>query len=148
MVLVALATVRAETPEFVPSSEGQSRLNTSPGGHPFDLYDYRRNIGAQGDGDGAQFKGRGFISLTGRANHRRYSTALGLGTQLVDNPELANDPVLAAKVLSSVLKGKERAIKEALLEKEFQAARKLVNGSSHGFAHFAEAFTIGDALLA
>jgi peptidoglycan L-alanyl-D-glutamate endopeptidase CwlK len=147
MVLVALATVRAETPEFAPSSEGQSRLNTSPGGHPFDLYDYRRDLGHTGDGDGAQFKGRGFIRLTGRANYQRYSAALGLGTQLVDNPELANDPVLAAKLLSSFLKGRERVIKEALLEKDLRSARKLVNGGSHGLEHFAEAFTIGDALL-
>jgi putative chitinase len=60
---------------------------------------------------------------------------------------LANDPVLAAKLLSSFLKGRERVIKEALLEKDLQSARKLVNGGSHGLEHCAEAFTIGDALL-
>jgi peptidoglycan L-alanyl-D-glutamate endopeptidase CwlK len=147
MVLAALATIRAETPGFVPLSEGQSRLNTSPGGHPFDLYDYRRDLGHTGDGDGAQFKGRGFIRLTGRVNYQRYSAALGLGTQLVDNPELANDPAVAAKLLSSFLKAKERAIKEALLEQDLRSARKLVNGGSHGLDHFVEAFTTGDALL-
>jgi putative chitinase len=147
MVLVALATIRAETPGFVPSSEGQSRFNTSPGGHPFDLYDYRRDLGNVGNGDGAQFKGRGFIRLTGRANYQRYSAALGLGTQLVDHPDLANDPTLAAKLLSSFLKAKERAIKEALLEHDLRSARKCVNGGSHGLERFAEAFTIGDALL-
>ena len=147
MVLVALATIRAETPWFAPISEGPSRLNTSPGGHPFDLYDYRRDLGHAGDGDGAQFKGRGFIRLTGRANYQRYSAALGLGTQLVENPELANDPAVAAKVLSSFLKAKERAIKEALLEKDLRSARKLVNGSSHGLERFIEAFTIGEVLL-
>src|SRR5579863_4959508 len=41
MVLVALATIRAETEGFVPISEGISRYNTSPGGRPFDLYDFR-----------------------------------------------------------------------------------------------------------
>ena len=147
MVLVALATIRAETPGFAPVSEGPSRLNTSPGGHPFDLYDYRRDLGHAGAGDGAQFKGRGFIRLTGRVNYQRYSAALGLGTQLVENPDLANDPALAARLLSSFLKARERAIKEALLEKDLKAARKFVNGGSHGLEHFAEAFTIGDALL-
>ena len=72
---------------------------------------------------------------------------LVLARQLVDHPDLANDPAIAAQLLSSFLKDKERAIKEALLEKDLKSARKLVNGGSHGLEHFAEAFTIGDALL-
>src|SRR6516164_4385747 len=39
MVLMALSTVRAEVECFEPISEGTSRFNTSPSGHPFDLYD-------------------------------------------------------------------------------------------------------------
>jgi putative chitinase len=45
MVLMALGTIRAETESFQPISEGQSRFNTSPSGHPFDLYDNRRDLG-------------------------------------------------------------------------------------------------------
>lgn len=147
MVLMALATIRAETESFEPISEGQSRFNTSPDGHPFDLYDQRRDLGNLGPRDGENFKGRGFIQLTGRANYQRYSAALGLGRQLVDRPDLANDPAIAAQLLSSFLQGKERAIKEALLEKDLKLARKLVNGGSHGLERFTEAFNIGDALL-
>ncbi len=44
MVLMALSTIRAETEGFVPISEFQSRFNTSPGGHPFDLYDNRKDL--------------------------------------------------------------------------------------------------------
>jgi putative chitinase len=62
MVLMALATIRAETESFEPINEGQSRFNTSPGGHPFDLYDHRRDLGHIGRRDGARFKGRSFIS--------------------------------------------------------------------------------------
>ena len=80
MVLMALATIRAETEGFVPISEGQSRFNTSPGGHPFDLYDNRSDLGNQGDGDGERYKGRGFVQLTGRANYQQYGRALGLGS--------------------------------------------------------------------
>ena len=36
MVLMALATIRAETESFEPISEGKSKFNTSPGGRPFD----------------------------------------------------------------------------------------------------------------
>ena len=146
-VLMALATIRAETESFEPISEGQSRFNTSPGGHPFDLYDHSRDLGNIGHGDGERFKGRGFIQLTGRANYQRCSAAIGLGRQLVDHPGLANDPAIAAQLLSSFLKDKERAIKEALLEKDLKWARKLVNGCSHGLERFTEAFNTGDALL-
>ncbi len=147
MVLMALATIRAETESFAPLSEGLSHCNTSPGGHPFDLYDHRRDLGNIGPPDGERFKGRGFIQLTGRANYQRYSAALGLGRQLVDHPDLANDPSIAAQLLSSFLKDKERAIKEALLERHLKLARQLVNGSSHGLERFIEAFNIGDGLL-
>jgi putative chitinase len=147
MVLMALATIRAETEGFEPISEGKSKFNTSPGGHPFDLYDNRRDLGNRGPRDGARYKGRGFIQLTGRFNYEKHGAAIGLGNQLVDNPELANDPAIAAKLLASFLKDKERAIKEALLENDLKAARKLVNGGSHGLDRFTDAFTIGDRLL-
>ena len=148
MVLMALATIRAETEGFEPISEGRSKFNTSPGGHPFDLYDNRRDLGNQGFGDGARFKGRGFIQLTGRFNYQKYGRAIGLGNQLIDNPELANDAAIAATLLASFLHDKERAIKEALVDDDLRLARKLVNGGSHGLNRFEEAFRIGERLIA
>jgi predicted chitinase len=148
MVLMALATIRAETGGFLPIDEGKSKCNTSPGGHPFDLYDNRTDIGNKGQGDGEKFKGRGFIQLTGRANYVKYGKALGLGTQLVKNPELANDPEIATRILALFLKDKERKIKEALLDVDLRLARKLVNGGSHGLAEFTNAYNIGDNLIA
>lgn len=147
MVLMALATIRAETEEFLPIDEGVSKFNTSPIGHPFDLYDHRTDLGNQGPPDGEAFRGRGFIQLTGRDNYEKHGAALGLGTQLVDNPELANDPEVAAKLLASFLKNREREIKEALLDKNLKQARKLVNGGSHGLTRFSEAFRIGESLI-
>jgi putative chitinase len=87
------------------------------------------------------------IQLRGRANYQRYGAAPGLGRQLVDRPDLANDPAIAAPLLSSFLKDKERAIKEALLEQHLKLARKLVNGGSHGLKRFIKACNIEDALL-
>jgi peptidoglycan L-alanyl-D-glutamate endopeptidase CwlK len=147
MVLMALATVRAETGRFLPIDEGKSKYNTSPGGHPFDLYDNRTDLGNKGNGDGDKFKGRGFIQLTGRSNYANLGKSLGLGTELVKRPELANDPEIAAKILARFLKDKERKIKEALLDGDLRLARKLVNGGSHGLADFTEAFKIGDSLI-
>jgi predicted chitinase len=47
-------------------------------------------------GDGARYKGRGYIHLTGRDNYRKAGTALGL--PLEQQPELAADPIVAAKI--------------------------------------------------
>ena len=52
MVLMALATIRAEAEPFLPLDEGRSKFNTSPNGHPFDLYDNRRDLGNRGRPDG------------------------------------------------------------------------------------------------
>jgi peptidoglycan L-alanyl-D-glutamate endopeptidase CwlK len=147
MILMALATIRAETGSFLPISEGQSRFNTSPGGHPFDLYDNRTNLGNQGKPDGASFKGRGFIQLTGRANYTLHSKAIGLATQLIENPDLANDPGIAARLLASFLKTNERRIRAALTANDLTEARHLINGGSHGLEAFTEAYHAGLPLL-
>ena len=147
MILMALATIRAETETFQPVSEGTSKFNTSPGGHPFDLYDNRRDLGNQGPPDGEQFRGRGFVQLTGRVNYQSCGKLIGLGDQLTKKPELANDPKIAAQLLAAFLKGKERQIKEALLDNDLKTARRLVNGGSHGLDRFSDAYMRGDALL-
>jgi len=147
MLLMALATIRVETEGFEPISEFQSRFNTSPGGHPFNLYDNRNDLGNQGEPDGERFKGRGYIQLTGRANYADHSAAIGLADQLIEDPDLANDPLIAARLLASFLGAKERAIKEALLERNFKLARRLVNGGSHGLSRFRETFLAGEQLL-
>lgn len=147
MVLLALATIRAEAEDFVPRSEGPSPSNTSPEGSCFDLYDYRRDLGNHGPGDGARFKGRGFVQLTGRACYQRYSAALGLGGQLVECPEQANVPHLAARLLAIFLHERERHLKEAVLEHNLPSARRLVNGRRVGLERFVETFQRGAVLL-
>jgi peptidoglycan hydrolase-like protein with peptidoglycan-binding domain len=86
MILMALATIRAETGNFTPLSEFQSKFNTPPGGPPFSLYDHRKDLGNQGPPDGANFKGRGYIQLTGRSNFKVHGAAIGLGDQLIKKP--------------------------------------------------------------
>ena len=147
MILMALATIRAETGSFLPISEGQSHFNTSPGGHPFDLYDSRADLGNLGPPDGERFKGRGFIQLTGRANYALHSTAIGLGDQLIENPDIANDPGIAARLLASFLKTHEERIRAALADGDLREARRLVNGGAHGLDAFTAAYNTGVALL-
>jgi peptidoglycan L-alanyl-D-glutamate endopeptidase CwlK len=147
MILMALATIRAETGNFTPLSEFQSKFNTPPGGPPFSLYDDRKDLGNQGPPDGANFRGRGYIQLTGRFNFLEHGKAIGLGTQLIDNPQLANQPDIAAKLLASFLKSKEQKIRNALAQDDLKTARKLVNGGIHGLEEFKNAFNTGKNLI-
>ncbi len=147
MVLMALATIRAETAGFLPISEGRSRFNTSPDGHPFDLYDNRRDLGNQGKPDGDLFKGRGYIQLTGRDNYARIGKKIGLGNELVESPDRANEPAVAADILAAFLKDKERRIKEAIVGNDLRLARRLVNGGSHGLERFRRAFRTGERVI-
>ncbi len=66
------------TIEFASGSEYQGRMgNTSPG-------------------DGKKYKGRGYIQLTGKSNYIDASKELGL--DVVNHPELLEDPINALKV--------------------------------------------------
>jgi len=145
MLLVALGTIRAEAESFLPLTEQPSRFNTSPNGAPFDLYDHRRDLGNQGPPDGADFRGRGFVQLTGRANYAQF--AREINQPLVANPALAADPAIAATLLARFLSHKEAAIRRALAANDLAAARRLVNGGSNGLDRFTSAFKIGSSLL-
>jgi peptidoglycan L-alanyl-D-glutamate endopeptidase CwlK len=146
MVLMALGTIRAETAGFEPISEKRSQYNTSPGGpHPFDLYDHRSSLGNLGPPDGARYKGRGFIQLTGRANYRTYGARLG--QPLEDEPDLANVPRTAAQILAAFLADKRSGAKYAIFGHDLGTARKLVNGGTHGIERFETAFAAGERLL-
>jgi putative chitinase len=145
MVLMALATIRAETASFQPISEYESQFNTPPGGAPFSLYDYKASLANTGPPDGANFRGRGFVQLTGRYNYTKYGAQIG--ADLVNNPELANDPVIASTLLAVFLLDSQAKIRTALAANNLAAARKLVNGGSNGLADFVSAFTIGSGLL-
>ncbi|MGO8468336.1 M15 family metallopeptidase [Rhizobium leguminosarum] len=143
MVLMALSTIRAETEGFRPISEGRSKYNTRYS--EFDLYEGRRDLGNIEPGDGPRFKGRGYVQLTGRHNYKRIGDIVG--TNLIADPELANESGVAGLVLAQFLKTKERAIRHALSVHDFVAARRAVNGGSHGLDRFVDAFKRGETAL-
>lgn len=146
VVLGALATIRAETAGFVPIGEFVSRFNTSPSGHPFDLYDNRKDLGNRGAPDGARYKGRGFVQLTGRFNYNKFGPVIG-ESDLEDVPDKANDARIAAKLLAAFIMAKRGIMEQALLAGDFLTARKAVNGGSHGLQDFQDAYTTGRSLL-
>jgi|GEM_PF-2283335 len=148
MLSMALATIRAETEGFEPISEGVHKYNTSGKTHDFDLYDRHPNLGNQGPPDGERYRGRGFIQLTGRYNYRTIGKRIGLGNQLIDNPERANEPTVAAQILAAFLKRSEAPIRDALSARDFARARKAVNGGTHRLNEFTETYLLAEGRFA
>ncbi|OIP75310.1 MAG: hypothetical protein AUK48_07845 [Oscillatoriales cyanobacterium CG2_30_44_21] len=152
-ILMALGTIRAETAGFEPISEFESRFNTAPGERPFGLYDFRRDLGNGAFGDGAMFKGRGFIQLTGKFNYDKFSTRIYGDDRLVKTPDLANDPDVAAKLLAEFLKdaehpnGRKVWWRGTVTTRDFEKARRSVNGGTHGLSNFVTAFAKGEELV-
>ena len=143
MVLAALATIRAETEGFVPIAEFQSHFNTAPGGAPYALYDHRKDLGNDAAGDGAKYRGRGFVQLTGRANYATYGDRIGL--PLVARPDLANAVEVAAVLLALFLFDHADDLRADINENKaagLARARKLVNGGSNGLDRFSDVFKI------
>lgn len=142
MLLMALGTIRAESEGFLPIAELPSRFNTAPGLAPFSAYDagtrIGKNLGNNQPGDGARFKGRGFIQLTGRFNYKRYGDALDI--DLTANPDGANTPEIAAALLALFLANVAGKVRDALAAGDLRTARKLVNGGSHGLDRFKDVF--------
>lgn len=134
MQRMAVATIATEVPRFVPIDEGQSKYNTAPGGAPFGLYDGRKALGNTMPGDGARFKGRGYIQLTGRANYAKYGPRVG--ADLIADPAHANLTPIAARILAAFLKDHEGKIRKALASNDLLSARRAVNGGSHGLERF------------
>lgn len=66
---------------------------------------------------------------------------------MLANPELANASEVAADLLSVFLGDRELNIKDALMHSNLAAARRLVNGGSHGLADFSDAYRTGDEML-
>lgn len=142
MILAALGTIRAETEGFVPISELPSHYNTPAGRPPFSAYDGRKDLGNIEPGDGARYRGRGFVQLTGRYNYRDYAKRIGADIEAF--PDMANSPEVAAVLLALFLADRVTAMRKALTEGDYKKARRLVNGGSHGLDRFKSVFTIAE----
>jgi predicted chitinase len=72
---------------------------------------YGGRMGNIQPGDAYKYRGRGFIQLTGREAYQRVGEAIGV--DLVNNPDLANDPEIAAKIVPAfLLDYKKKSVEE------------------------------------
>jgi len=148
MVLAALGTIRAETAGFIPIAEYPSRSNTLPGQPVFSAYEPGTlagdALGNTEQGDGAKYRGRGFVQLTGSDNYHRYTIETGI--DIASQPDLANSPEVAAVLLALFLAHHADDMRSALAAGNYLAARKLVNGGSHGLQDFKSVFLLAGQL--
>jgi Chitinase class I len=97
-----------------------------------------RQLGNTQPGDGARYCGRGYIQITGRANYRNYGKVLGV--PLEDNPDLALEPDVAARIMAAYFAGRgipdraNAAITSA--GQDWQPVRRAVNGGLNGYNSF------------
>lgn len=93
-----------------------------------DVYANRMGNGNSDSGDGYRYRGRGYIQLTGKSNYEM--AAKELQVDLVNQPELAATPEIAAKV--AVLYWEKRVSNSH--KEDVRQATKDINGGLNGLS--------------
>lgn len=90
---------------------------------------YGGRMGNTEPGDGHRYRGRGFTQLTWRDNYTAASEALGI--DLVNNPDMAADPEVAAKVATWYWQNRG-GLSEAAKRGDTREVTRLINGGHNG----------------
>jgi len=96
-----------------------------------DQLTYDGRLGNNQPGDGFRYRGRGYTQITGKGNYQDWSTRLGI--DLVNNPEKATEPAIAAKIIVQGMRdgtftGEKLSDYINASQQEFYNARAIVNG--------------------
>lgn len=126
-LIAAAATTNIETARrFAPINEMGGKVYWAK-------YNNRKDLGNHHGKDfGIKYHGRGYIQLTGFYNYRKYGDKLKV--DLVNNPELANDPTVAARVFATYFK--DHGIDVRAKKQDWEAVRRAVNGGTNGYKTF------------
>ncbi len=112
----AMATIQHETANtFEPIEEFKGRKSS-------------RRLGYEG---GTNYFGRGFIQLTHLRNYKMIGERIGMGDELVKNPDLALQADVAARILAAYFK--DFGIAELATNGNFVDARQLINPDVNGY---------------
>lgn len=90
---------------------------------------YGGRMGNTQAGDGYKYRGRGYVQLTGKDNYAAASKELGI--DLVNNPDMAADPAVAAKVAAWYWK---RRVSQRGLDGTVEGATYGINGGYNGLS--------------
>lgn len=100
-------------------------------------YEGRADLCNTQPGDGARYKGRGHVQITGRCNYQQYTNLLGI--DLITHPERAADPATAARICADGMANGRftgRRLNQFGVDGayDFANARQIVNGHDHAAA--------------
>lgn len=95
-----------------------------------EAYEGRRDLGNTEPGDGKRFKGRGLIQITGRANYKEVSQALGY--DFITNPEDLEKPGAAS--FSAAWFWFSRHLNRLADIDSFEKITRRINGGLNGLA--------------
>jgi putative chitinase len=93
-----------------------------------DEYEGRGDLGNTQPGDGARFKGRGLLQITGRTNYLRCGTALGV--DLITDPTQLATPLLGCR--SAAWFWSDRGLNGLADVDKFGTITRLINGAYNG----------------
>lgn len=95
-----------------------------------EAYEGRKDLGNDRPGDGVRFRGRGLIQITGRANYRAVSKALGVDFEAA--PERLEEPSYAVE--SACWFWREKKLNAFADKGDIRGASKRINGGYNGLA--------------
>ena len=95
----------------------------------FNKYDGRKDLGNTEAGDGARYKGRGFVQMTGRSNYAQASKDLGI--DFINHPELAETKENSAKTAMWYWK-KHKDLGIKARAGDISGVTKIINGGYNG----------------
>ena len=93
-------------------------------------YEGRKDLGNTVAGDGAKYRGRGLIQITGRANYM--ACGEGLGLDLIKQPELLEKPQHAC--MSAAWFWATRGLNTLADADQFDRITRRINGGQNGAA--------------
>ena len=118
--IAVAATVAVETGgTFRPIREKMAKPHTQP-----DLYSRQMQY--------FPWIGRGYVQITWQSNYRLYGSLAGV--DLIQTPDMACDPVNAARVLAAFFR--HNGIDKAAEAQDWRKVRKIINGGYNGWDAF------------
>lgn len=91
-----------------------------------------RRLGNTQAGDGARYRGRGLVQITGRANYRKLGARLGVDLEV--DPDRAKDPAVAVAIMwigmtEGLFSGRKLGDYFSSSREDWRGARRIINGT-------------------